>query len=395
MGFKSMLNYKYSTTHENRFWNKLVSEFNSKFGERETESYLIGNMIVQGKEIDALFIKEDAVVVIDFKDYGGKLTISENENWLANETIVNAGRKNPFVQLSDNKYALLNLLNSKLPPGYEQWINLGHINALALFHQEINYNIENLRSDLSQSASMWFNIADFSNVCQTLDEITSKSTLIKGRNLDVLLKTIGVNKFVEYPSSTSVKQSSKSSSEKKLDFSELYYSQARSLETIDFLIIGQDPYPTNPNGVAFCKNSHYELFQGNCSGGLVINSLGYSKKQARQEYKNPKVLFYDLLVSKGICFTNINNKEFNKLSIEEIIESTEETRDFNIELVEKAKCIILLGKGKTRHYFKELYTEREYNHLLIHPSFNAKENNEQEWTETWCTNKLEQIVSEY
>ena len=392
MGFNSMLNYKYSTTHENRFWNKLVSELNSKFGPNEEESFLIGNLIVEGKEIDAIFIKEDAIIVIDFKDYGGELSISENENWLANDTIINSGRKNPFVQLADNKYAVLNLLKRKLPIGFEQWINIGHINALVLFHQEINYNSDNLRMDLSQAASMWFNVSDFNHASQTLDEITSKTTLIKGDNINVLLKTLGINQFVEYQSSTTANSKSINSSKETVEFSELYYSQARNLEKIDFLIIGQDPYPTNPNGVAFCKNSHYELFQENCSDGLVINSLGYSKEQIRAEYKNPKVLFYDLLVSKGICFVNINNREFKHLSIEEVIKSTKETRDFNIDLVEKSNHIILLGKGKTKHYFTELYGAHKYDHVLIHPSFNAKNNHEKEWTETWNSNKLEELI---
>ena len=103
-------------------------------------------------------------------------------------------------------------------------------------------------------------------------------------------------------------------------------------------------------------------------------------------------MFYDLLISKGICFLNINNSLFRNLSIEEVITTTEETRDFNIDLVNKSKCIILLGKGKTNRYFSELYGDNKPDHVLIHPSFNAKNNHEKEWIETWESNTLEKII---
>jgi len=394
MGFNSMLNYKYSTTHENRFWNKLVEKLSGEYDQVNEQSFLLGNLIIEGKEIDAIFIKEDAIIVIDFKDYGGKLSISENEKWLTQDTQINSGRKNPFAQLSDNKYAVLNILKRTLPPGYENWINIGHINALVLFHQDIEYNLDNLKSDLSQSASMWFSLCDFRNICQSIDEITSKSTIIKGENTQTLFKSIGINKFKEYQKNKKTESKSVNSEKESVDFSELYHSQARSMESIDFIIIGQDPYPTNPNGVAFCKNSHYEFFQENCSGGLVLKSLGFSKADIRREFKNPKVLFYDLLITKGICFLNINNSLFRNLSIEEVITSTKETRDFNIDLVNKSNYTILLGKGKTKHYFTELYGDNKPDHVLIHPSFNAKNNYEKEWSETWESNTLERIIKE-
>lgn len=94
MGFNVTLNFRYSNTHENRFWNNLVSALNKEFADSDEQVVLIGNLLAEGREIDALLIKEDALVVIDFKDYGGELTISENEPWTISGTIINSSRKN-------------------------------------------------------------------------------------------------------------------------------------------------------------------------------------------------------------------------------------------------------------------------------------------------------------
>jgi len=408
MGFSAALQSKYATTHENRFWNKLVLELKSHYESKSEDFLIAGNFIIDGKQIDAIVIKQDAIVVIDFKDYGGSLEISENGSWLVSGVVINSGRKNPYSQLADNKYGILNTLSRRLPSGYENWINLGHINALVLFHQDVVYDNDSLKNDLSPSAAKWFNISDLKHLCQTLDEITSGNTLITGNNFLNLVSALGLDEIPVYESmsdetSGEIKQektevisplnkSQDIASSEQPKYSDIYYTAARSLKEIEILIIGQDPYPEGGNGVAFCKSSLYGLYQEGCSGGLVLNSLGYTRQKSFERYKNPEALFYDLLISQGICFTNINHKEFKKLSLEQILQSTKETRDFNIDLVKKSKKIVLLGKGQTSTYFSKLYEGFKPDVILIHPSLNARQDNEKEWDETWTKNTLQLIA---
>lgn len=410
MGFKSKLCFKYSTTHENRIWNKLIDVFGREFGNRSDDVYLVGNLIAEGKEIDALIVKEDAIIVVDFKDYGGVLSVSENQPWTASGVNINSDRKNPFGQLSDNKYAVLNLLKNRLPLGYENWVNIGHINALVLFHQSIEYDMGCLQMDLSPSASRWFNICDFDHVIQTVGEITSRQTSLKGERIDILFKSLGIEdilfsekvnyvesvdagqEFVPIKDIASLQNESVINDDNE-SFIDLYYSKAKSMDSIRLLIVGQDPYPTNSNGVAFCKNSYYELFQDDCSGGVVLKSMGIDKEKARLiSKKNPKNLFYELLTSCGICFINVFNKLYDRLSIEEIKLAAEEARQFNMPIVQKSKTIVLLGKGRTKSTFDEFYSGINYQHVLIHPSPKAKAGNETEWSETWETEKLASLM---
>ena len=166
--------------------------------------------------------------------------------------------------------------------------------------------------------------------------------------------------------------------------------KAKSLKEIKVLIIGQDPYPANSNGVAFCKDSYYELYQEGCSGGTVLKSLGLTKEKARLiSRKNPKNLFYELLTSCGICFINVFNTVYDQIPIEQIDKAACDAKERNLLLAEKANIIIILGKGKTRSTFEEYYSEVKYNYCLIHPSLKNKD--EQEWKETWDTNYLENL----
>jgi uracil DNA glycosylase len=408
MGFRSVLKYRYDHTHENQIWNKLVSELKTEYNTSKQEAYLIGNLMAGGHELDALFIKEDCIVVIDFKNYGGALEVSENEPWTVSGVEINSGRKNPLSQLSDNKYAVLDVLKKKLPNDYENWINLGHIAALVLFHQDIVYDTSNTRLDLSQAVSMWFHISDFSHVTQTLDEITSKQTSIKGERAAMLFKALGVTDFGISEGKEDTREGIEDTREgiedsnafvgdrniddKDLsnDFANFYYQKANSLDEIKVLIVGQDPYRTNSNGVAFCKDSYYELYREGCSGGTVLKSLGLTKEEARLfSRKNPKNLFYELLTTCGICFINVFNTVTEQISVEQRDEVAFDARVNNLPLMEKANLIIILGKGKTKSAFEEYYPKVKYTHCLIHPSWRNKD--EQEWKDTWATNFLENV----
>lgn len=401
MAFKSFLNFKYSNTHENRIWNKLVHVLQAEYGSINEEVYLVGNLLADGKELDALLVKEDAVIVIDFKDYGGTLVISENEPWTISGIEINSNRKNPFAQLSDNKYAVLATLKKKLPSGYESWINIGHINALVLFHQSINYDIDRLSHDLSHSASKWFNVCDFQNFTMHISEVTSKQTSLRGERAQILLNALGVSidKFKKGNTSPQQQNEDKTvevidTSSSDVNFAELYYKKAKELSSIKVLIVGQDPYPSGANGVAFCKDNYYALYveEPEPAGATVLKSMGIDMEKARKiGHKNPKVLFYELLTKSGICFVNVYNKLYNQLNVEDRKAVAEETAKFNLPMVEKAESIILLGKGITKTTFEDNYRGINYSHVLIHPSLRAKETNLSEWTETWENNKLEKL----
>ena len=180
----------------------------------------------------------------------------------------------------------------------------------------------------------------------------------------------------------------------------LYQKIAREIDKIKLLIMGQDPYPSGAIGVAFCKRSHDELYHENCSGGLVLTSLGYPEMTAKEKFKDPMEMFIHLLGNKGICFLNLNNRYFespDQSNFDNYLleKSIQETRNINIEFVKKSEKIILLGRGKVKQFFQSYYNEFKPYKILIHPSKKAKTSNEVEWLSTWTGNTLEKFTENY
>lgn len=81
MPFAIYLVETFATTHENIFFRTFAQKLADKYRLAPGEHILIGNFSCQGHQVDALFIAKGKVIVIDFKDYEGRLTFSDNNPW--------------------------------------------------------------------------------------------------------------------------------------------------------------------------------------------------------------------------------------------------------------------------------------------------------------------------
>jgi hypothetical protein len=187
MTFKAYRAAPFSHAHENRIFNLLHDILQTHWGEQDEPLHLLGNFYIDGAEIDALIIKRNAVIVIDFKDYGGKLKFSENSRWTIDGTIVRGGNKtNPYQQIRDNKFQLLNYLNDRVK--FQSSPNLGHIAGLCLFHQAIEFD----EATLPHNISRWFHVADVPTVIRTVDAIVSSAINFSNADIDAVLSTLDV-----------------------------------------------------------------------------------------------------------------------------------------------------------------------------------------------------------
>lgn len=162
-----------------RYANYLTTEEREQFrtlckllSKREEDCILIANPIIEGRELDALLIKRDAIIVLEFKNYSGALTASEFGDWFiteddAEKVIVKGGfgKKNPYSQVLQNKWCVVNRfkdLNSPL-------VNAYHVAGLVIFKQ----SIEEEKYDFSQKVRSWFHITDMDHVMEQIENITS------------------------------------------------------------------------------------------------------------------------------------------------------------------------------------------------------------------------------
>src|SRR3989442_1502092 len=111
MPFKAYLPSGFEHAHENEMFDSLVRVLNQRFGPDPAPHFLIGNVMFDGEELDAVFLKRDAISVIEMKKYGGMIHFSENTEWFADDREVRGGRHpNPFRQVRTYRFALMGFL---------------------------------------------------------------------------------------------------------------------------------------------------------------------------------------------------------------------------------------------------------------------------------------------
>ncbi|MBY3476166.1 ATP-binding domain-containing protein [Rhizobium laguerreae] len=146
---------------------------------------VIANAYWNGTEIDAVCILPSAILVADFKSHGGKLTGTENGPWQADGILVKGGSKaNPFQQLRDNKFSVLNWLTSRtLLPGR----NLGHISASAMFSGRIVDELE-----LPSKVRSWLYPTDIDTCTTLLKSLGSPELRIERKEAQEIVRRLGV-----------------------------------------------------------------------------------------------------------------------------------------------------------------------------------------------------------
>ncbi|NJL11088.1 MAG: ATP-binding domain-containing protein [Calothrix sp. SM1_7_51] len=191
MAIQAYRTQPYTTTHENRIFDALLGRLEEVWGHSEDIVLLLGNFHCQGSEIDAAILKKDSITVIDFKDYEGIIKFSENGKWLADAVEIRGGNKpNPYIQIRDNKFALIKILEKiSFPSGNQP--NLGHISGLVLFHKSITFE----DSQLPPNIERWFHIVDFDRAIERLSQITSRGISLANQDLDYIAKTLSIPEY--------------------------------------------------------------------------------------------------------------------------------------------------------------------------------------------------------
>jgi hypothetical protein len=188
MTFKAFRGSAFNHSHENKAFNDLHDLLQQHWSEQDEPLYLIGNFFVGGKELDALVVKRNAIIVIDFKNYGGEVKFSENNRWTCDGVPVKGGNSiNPYQQLRANKFTLLEYIKSdrislKSDP------NLGHIAALTLFQQPIQFDEQQVPAKIRS----WFHVGDMLHAVRTIDSIASASIDLPNADLETLINTFDV-----------------------------------------------------------------------------------------------------------------------------------------------------------------------------------------------------------
>ena len=144
-------------------------------GRNELVLYLSGKLNINGVDVDGLIFKEDAIVLVEFKNYAGNIKAQANGDWFHDSERINGGSKKKdgssktvFEQLKINRRAL----RDGLAHFTKNENACNNIQALVVFS-----SIETLQmyEEFKWGANAWVNVTDIEHMGEELDTIKAKT----------------------------------------------------------------------------------------------------------------------------------------------------------------------------------------------------------------------------
>lgn len=198
MALKAFCGRPFEHTHENRAFNELFDLLDLHCSDSGQDWYLLGNFYVGSRELDAMVIKPNAVIILDFKEFRGKLQFSEDGPWLiedeqagSNVQVKGGASVNPLRQLRINKGAMLDFLGRNFTD-LNATCNWRHVAALVAFQGPIEFDHRHLPGSIKP----WFHISDMGRIVRDLDAIVSREIFLSRENMERLTAQLGIDPFV-------------------------------------------------------------------------------------------------------------------------------------------------------------------------------------------------------
>lgn len=144
-------------------------------GRNEVVLYLSGKLNINGVDIDGLVIKEDAIVLVEFKNYIGDIKAQANGDWFHGNERINGGAtkkdgspKTVFEQLKINRRAL----REGLAPYINNIDACNNIQALVVFTTITSLKMD---KEFQWGANAWVNVTDIEHMGEELDTIKART----------------------------------------------------------------------------------------------------------------------------------------------------------------------------------------------------------------------------
>ena len=153
----------YDNTAEREQFRFLCQQLKTHYEDSGEFCVFVGNYNI-GCELDALFIKKDAIISIEFKNYGGCVVANENGEWTCNGRIIKGGSRKTVLQQARINHSTVKKELKVLGIDKNQIKDVPH---LIIFHQPIE-----LENNLSATNKSWLHITDDNHFVEKLDDIT-------------------------------------------------------------------------------------------------------------------------------------------------------------------------------------------------------------------------------
>lgn len=224
-GFIAFRCCNFENTAEREQFRELSNKLRMEFSDSEDFCLFIGNYNIYDCEFDSILVKQDAIIAVEFKNYGGKVIANENDNWTADNAVIRGGsRKTVYQQARVNHVALRNgLKDAGLNP---KWIK--DIPTLIVFNHSIK-----LDNRLSNKVKSWLYITDNDHFVEKVSDITCKSTDMTNLDIINLAILLNLNNFIDKElSSFEIKDKDEGKNSYTINESQSDFIQERTITTL-------------------------------------------------------------------------------------------------------------------------------------------------------------------
>ena len=265
-GFIAFRCSNYDTTVEREQFRLLCKKMKSKYFNSEHFYLLVANYNIYDCEFDALVIKNDAIIAIEFKNYGGKIIATENGDWTADGINIRGGsRKTVYQQARINHASLRNGLNEL--GVNNDWIK--DIATIIVFNKPII-----LDNQLSGKAQSWLHITDNEHFIEKIEDITCRSTYLSNLDIVNLAIRLNLNSFiVQDLSSYSIESVKSNNASVLLTKSIDEDSVKKSSFSLEMPTNGSLPGAYGGIKIGICELLQYDRFTPNCVFNLKPNQI--------------------------------------------------------------------------------------------------------------------------
>lgn len=176
----------FDNTAEREQFRFLCEQLKDHYEDSTDFCALAGNYNI-GCELDALFIKKDAIIAIEFKNYGGKVIANENGEWTCDGKVIKGGCRKTVLQQARINHSII---KKELKTIGVSKANIKDVPTLIIFNQPVE-----ITNNLSATNKSWLHITDNEHVLEKLDDITCPHTDLDPLGIINLAETLNLNSF--------------------------------------------------------------------------------------------------------------------------------------------------------------------------------------------------------
>ena len=330
-----------SKNYENTFFREFAENLKNLFDKYSLDGLLIANSECEKEsrlQIDALLITESAVLIIDFKNRGGKVKIPHKSNfefgrWTTetpNDYIIGGSSSNPYKQVKNQKERFIkvfeNNIKNKLPKS--DLFNPFHTVRAVCFQKEIE-----LIGSIPSKEELNFFIFDKSNYLESIRDlihITDKEVSLSNESFNLFKDFFRADKFDINEMYEEIVNYDEYSTE--LDFDNLYSDQKSALKEITRFVKSEEEQIFILQGTSLSGKTHLIPFIQDIAFNNNISEVKLFASSAR--------IANNLLKDSNLEFNSMYSQIYGGTSQDkDIIETEEEDKEtIDLEIVPLKKC---------------------------------------------------------